>query len=163
MQIPVGLSSRRQVIARFSENENITATVAGFVNFFEAEEVTLYLFPINYFVWYLSFIWVDFFVIYPLVHFVSLYIPCCGFSGHPACVIEEGEVRYGSRLFFSLTQLAGRQEEGLMKNIYTLVQVLYCSDKYSTISAGGSGSCSGACKSVKRFIIFDGFPRCCLL
>ena len=56
MQIPVGLSSRRQVIARFSENENITATVAGFVNFFEAEEVTLYLFPVNYFAWYLSFI-----------------------------------------------------------------------------------------------------------
>ena len=46
-----------------------------------------------------------------------------------------------------------------MKNIYTLVQVLYCSDKYSTISASGSGSCSDACKSVKRFLIFDGFRK----
>ena len=37
-QVPVGLNSRRQVVARFSMNENITAVVEGFANFYELDE-----------------------------------------------------------------------------------------------------------------------------
>jgi hypothetical protein len=37
-QVPVGLNSRRQVTARFSLNENITAVVEGFANFYELDE-----------------------------------------------------------------------------------------------------------------------------
>ena len=36
--VPVSLGSRRQVVARFTLNENLTAVVEGFVNYFEAED-----------------------------------------------------------------------------------------------------------------------------
>ena len=42
LQIPVGLSGQRQVQVRFSENENITAVVEGFSNFFEIDEVRIF-------------------------------------------------------------------------------------------------------------------------
>lgn len=38
LQIPVGLSAQRQVVARFSLNENITNVVEGFANFYELDD-----------------------------------------------------------------------------------------------------------------------------
>jgi hypothetical protein len=40
LQIPVDIAGKRRIAARFSENENITATVEGFANVFELDEVT---------------------------------------------------------------------------------------------------------------------------
>ena len=40
LTIPVQLGSRRSVTARFAANENVTATVEGFTNFFEIDEGT---------------------------------------------------------------------------------------------------------------------------
>ena len=37
-QVPVGLTARRQVAARFSMGDNITAVVEGFANFYELDE-----------------------------------------------------------------------------------------------------------------------------
>ena len=39
LQIPVSVANKRQIVARFSEGENITTTVQGFVDYFEVEEV----------------------------------------------------------------------------------------------------------------------------
>jgi hypothetical protein len=36
--VPVGLNSRRQVVARFSLGENITAVVEAFANFYELDD-----------------------------------------------------------------------------------------------------------------------------
>jgi hypothetical protein len=44
LQIPVSLSGKRQITAVFRANVNITATVEGFVDFFEVEEVRRYLY-----------------------------------------------------------------------------------------------------------------------
>lgn len=41
LQIPVGLRSQRQVAIRFSENENITSVVEGFVHMYELDKVCL--------------------------------------------------------------------------------------------------------------------------
>lgn len=38
LQIPVSLNSQRKVQIRFAENENITAVVSGFINFFELDQ-----------------------------------------------------------------------------------------------------------------------------
>lgn len=38
LQIPVNMSSRRQVSIRFSTTDNITNVVEGFVNFYELED-----------------------------------------------------------------------------------------------------------------------------
>lgn len=38
LSIPVNLPNRRKVVARFAENDNITAVVEGFINFFEIDE-----------------------------------------------------------------------------------------------------------------------------
>ena len=40
LQIPVGLGSKRKVVARFAESENITAVAEGFANFFEIDDGT---------------------------------------------------------------------------------------------------------------------------
>ena len=40
LQIPVGLGSKRKVVARFAESENITDVTEGFANFFEIDENT---------------------------------------------------------------------------------------------------------------------------
>lgn len=40
IQIPVGLGSKRKVVARFAAEENVTAVTEGFVNFFEIDEGT---------------------------------------------------------------------------------------------------------------------------
>lgn len=37
-QVPVGIAPRRQVAARFSMNDNITAVVEGFANFYELDQ-----------------------------------------------------------------------------------------------------------------------------
>jgi hypothetical protein len=39
LRIPVNIAGRRRVEALFYEKENITATVEGFANFFEIDEV----------------------------------------------------------------------------------------------------------------------------
>jgi alkyl sulfatase BDS1-like metallo-beta-lactamase superfamily hydrolase len=39
LQIPVALASQRKVGIRFAENENITSVIAGFVNFYDLDEV----------------------------------------------------------------------------------------------------------------------------
>lgn len=38
LQIPVGLSAQRKVVARFTLADNITAVVEGFANVFEVDE-----------------------------------------------------------------------------------------------------------------------------
>lgn len=40
MQIPVGLGSKRKVVARFAADDNITAVAEGFANFFEIDDGT---------------------------------------------------------------------------------------------------------------------------
>ncbi len=40
LQIPVALNAQRKVQIRFAENENITAVVSGFINFFELDQVS---------------------------------------------------------------------------------------------------------------------------
>ena len=38
VQVPVSMASQRQVVARFSRNDNITTVVAAFANFFEIDD-----------------------------------------------------------------------------------------------------------------------------
>jgi hypothetical protein len=47
LQIPVSVPSQRKVVARFAENDNVTAVVEGFINVFEAgDEIKLQLLKI---------------------------------------------------------------------------------------------------------------------
>eukprot|EP01036_Dinobryon_divergens_P028302 gene28302-37233_t len=41
VQVPVSMASQRQVVARFSRNDNITTVVAAFANFFEIDDAVM--------------------------------------------------------------------------------------------------------------------------